>query len=324
MSKKANPVKVGAFVLTGLAILVVTVALLGSSRVFSRPVKVVTYFESSVNGLVPGAPVKFKGVTIGQVLDISLMIHSDDQATIPVILEIDQNSIHEEPRELAMTNPLRLKKAVDKGLRATLEMESFVTGRLYVSLDVFADAGEPTFIGDGDLPEIPTRRGGLKKLLQSLNDVDVAGIGRQLNEILSKLNTSLSELNVKALNAKLDKLLGSAEDLISSPKIVETVDSFRTTAKKAQDVLDALESEIKPVGTKLQLTADEATSALTEMRQAVSDLRQVLSVESPVMSELTRAMEEISDAARSLRLLSDGLARDPSILIKGTPRPSGQ
>ncbi len=319
MSKKANPAKVGAFVLTGLAILVVTVAVLGSSKFFSRPVKVVTFFESSVNGLVPGAPVKFKGVAIGQVLDISLVIHSAEEAKIPVLLEIDQNSFYQDPDQLELTNPTELQKAVRNGLRATLEMESFVTGRLYVSLDVFRDADEPHYEGDGKVPEIPSRRTGLKKLMQSLNDVDVAGIGRQLNEILTKLNTSLAELNVKALNDKLDKLLGSAEDLISSPKIVETVDAFRVTATKTQEVLASLEAEIRPVSDNLQTTAKTATAALVEMQTVGADVRRVLSVESPVMSELTRAMEEITDAARSLRRLSDELGRDPSVLIKGRP-----
>ncbi len=321
MSKKANPTKVGAFVLTGLAILIVAVGVLGSSRLFSRPVKVVTYFESSVNGLVEGADVKFKGVKIGHVKSISLLIHAGDEPMIPVVLEIDENRIQQAPDQLPLTDPLELKNAVKNGLRASLDMESFVTGRLYVSLDIIPNAGTPRYVGDGKLPEIPTRRAGLAKLLQSLNNVDVAGIGRQLNEILSKLNTSLAELNVKELNAKLDRLLGSADALISSPKILETVDTFRVTANKAQAVLAALETEIKPVGGDLQTTAKTATAALNEIKITVTELRRILSVESPVMSELTQAMEEIADAARSLRLLSDELARDPSILLRGTPRP---
>jgi len=321
MSKKANPAKVGAFVLTGLAILIVTVAILGSGRLFSRPVRVVTYFESSVNGLVVGSPVKYKGVPIGEVVNISLMVRSSEEATIPIILEIDQNKFSQDPDQVALTNPSQLQNAVKSGLRATLEMESFVTGRLYVSLDMFSDAGPAKYVGDGKMMEIPTKRVGLKKLLQSLNDVDVVGMGRQLDEILTKLDTSLGELNVKQLNDKLDKLLGSAQELVSSPEIVETLDAFRVTADKAQAVLDALESEIKPVGGDLRATAKTATSALKEMGHAVADLRRILSVESPVMTELTQAMVEISDAARALRILSEELARDPSVLIKGTPRP---
>lgn len=321
MSKKANPAKVGAFVLIGLTILVVTVAILGSSNLFSRPVRMVTYFRSSVNGLVQGSPVKFRGVTIGQVVNISLTIHSPGEALIPVMFDIDENSFRQKDGGDTITHPRQLEQAIENGLRSTLEMESFVTGRLYVSLDMYPDSEPAEISGDGKTPEIPSRRTGLEKLLSSLQDVDVAAMGKQLNEILDKLNASLAELNIKELNAKLDQLLSSADKLISSPKIIETVDSFRTTADKATEVLGALEKEIKPIGGNLKETTDAATAALNEMKDGVSDMRRILATESPVMSELTRALEEISDAARSLRFLSDELTRDPSVLIKGKPRP---
>lgn len=307
--------------MVGILILIFAIGILGASSWFSKTMRMVTYFDGSVNGLVVGSPVKFKGVTVGQVVDITLMVYSSEEALIPVVLEIDENSFQSKKGVQSITEPAQLDAAIQNGLRASLEMESIVTGRLYVSLNMYQDADKPVFKGNGSLPEVPTRSTGLEKLFKSLQDVDIAAIGRQMNEILDKLNTSLAELNVRELNDKVSQLLASANELVSSPRIVETVDSFKGAADKATEVLGALEKEVGPISENLQTTTDAATEALTEMKMAVTDLRRVLAVESPVMSELTRAMEEISDAARSLRLLSDELSRDPSVILKGKLRP---
>ena len=48
------------------------------------------YFDNSVNGLRVGAPVKLKGVEIGSVKDIRLLVGQGTAGDkIPVIIEID-------------------------------------------------------------------------------------------------------------------------------------------------------------------------------------------------------------------------------------------
>ena len=170
MSKQANPTKVGAFILIGAGILVLTIALLGSASLFSRPVTMILYFRDSVNGLVVGSPVKYKGVSIGQVTKISLAwTKGSDALLIPVIIEIDENAIQAEgDGGLPLTNPARLRQAVDNGLRGTLETESLVTGRLYVALDVFPKAEPPTYVGGSKYPEIPTQATGLVEFIKNL------------------------------------------------------------------------------------------------------------------------------------------------------------
>lgn len=319
MSKQASATKVGAFVLIGAGILVLTIALIGSASFFSRPVPMIVYFRDSVNGLVVGSPVKYKGVSIGQVTDISLAWVKDSEALlIPVRIEIDQNAFMADGNNgPPLTDPLRLKQAVDNGLRATLETESLVTGRLYVALDVFSNAGAPKYAGDGKLPEIPTQATGLVEFIKNLSKVDLPGMVAQLNEILSKLNTSLGELKVKELNDRLAGVLTTVEALLTSSHLPETVESFRQTSDKAREVFVTLEKELAPVGANIHRTADAATTALAELQRTTADLRRVLASESPTMSELHRTLEETALAARAVRELAGELSRDPSVLIKG-------
>ena len=321
MSKQASPTKVGAFVLIGAAILVIAIALLGSARIFSRPVPVILYFRDSVNGLATGSPVKYKGVNIGQVRSITLAsMPNSDTLLIPVVIEINEAVFqNDQPKELPLTNPTRLREAVKNGLRGTLETESLVTGRLFVSLDVFQDAEPPVYFGKSDLLEIPTKSTGLVEFIKSLSKVNLPGMATQLNEILTRLNTALGQLQIKELNDRLAGVLERVDLLVGSPKWLETIDSFRQTSDRARDTLATLQLQLPTFGTNLNHTAESASLALGELQRTATDLRRVLAAESPVMSELQSTLEETAQAARAIRLLADDLARNPSALLRGRP-----
>lgn len=319
MSKKSSPAKIGAFILIGAAILVFTIALLGSARIFSRQVPMILYFRDSVNGLVEGSAVKYKGVKIGQVTKISLAwVEGSKALLIPVMIEVDENAFQANGDSgLPLTNPTQLRAAIDNGLRGTLETESLVTGRLYVALDVFPNAEPPSYVGRSKYPEIPTQATGLVEFIKSLSKIDLPGMVSQLNEILQKLNTSLGELKVKELNDRLAGVLTSVDTLLTTTDLPGTIESFRQTSDKAREVLGTLEQELKPISANLSRTADAATGTFAELQRTSADLRRVLASESPVMSELHHALEETAQAARALRQLADELNRDPAVLLKG-------
>src|SRR5207248_3289906 len=116
-------------------------------------------FRGNVNGLRVGAPVKIKGVTIGSVTDIQLQLNLGMRSIaygtggirIPVLIEIDENRV----TGFAITRDVR--DAVQEGLRAQLAMESFVTGILYIDLDMHPGAPQNYEMPPHSEPqEIPT------------------------------------------------------------------------------------------------------------------------------------------------------------------------
>ena len=70
MSKKANPTSIGLFLILGMALGLAAVLIFSSRSLFHTRQKVILYFDTSLKGLNPGAPVKFRGVTIGSVLEV--------------------------------------------------------------------------------------------------------------------------------------------------------------------------------------------------------------------------------------------------------------
>src|SRR4051794_39617858 len=89
MAKKPSPSAVGAFVLGGLTLIVVAITLWGSGRLFEHKYRYICYFPSSVNGLSVGAPVKYRGVPIGSVVEMRVVFEQSIEDTrIPVVIEL--------------------------------------------------------------------------------------------------------------------------------------------------------------------------------------------------------------------------------------------
>ena len=85
-------VKVGLFVLAGVALAVVAVLLLGKSRhVFQPRVKLHAVFHD-VAGLVSGAPVRVSGVNVGTVSQI-MFVHGPRRPEIQVDLEVTRAAL---------------------------------------------------------------------------------------------------------------------------------------------------------------------------------------------------------------------------------------
>ena len=96
MSKKANPTFIGLFIVIGVALGVTGLLLFSSSKLFSPTRAFVLYFDQSLNGLSEGAPVKYRGVTIGSVTRV--MVHSNqltNDYAMPVIVELDYKLLRE-------------------------------------------------------------------------------------------------------------------------------------------------------------------------------------------------------------------------------------
>ena len=92
MSKGASKTLIGGFVVGGIALLLVAVLIFGSGKIFSQKIKAVLFFEESVSGLSLGAPVVFRGVTIGSVVGVELWSYPQKmKVLIPVYIEIDPN-----------------------------------------------------------------------------------------------------------------------------------------------------------------------------------------------------------------------------------------
>jgi paraquat-inducible protein B len=304
-----HPKRVGGFVLAGVALLVAVVVLVGSGSLFSRKHTFVSYFTGSVAGLRIGAPVKLRGIVIGQVTGVYLTLSNQvDVTRVPVIYEIDEELVRRRGGAGERIGDADYQRElIDQGLRAALELESFVTGQRYVELDFHPDAPlefaqEP----DERHPEIPAIQSpGLEQdltaFVKKLQEADIAGLFASLSHMAARADSTFRDMRMHELRDAADSVLVAA---------AEAMRQFTSLSA-------ALEAEVPTVGDQLNATADRLATTLDEMNTTLRTTRAALDPASPAAVRLEQSLREIAATARSLRELLEYLQRNPSSLLRG-------
>ncbi len=316
MASRANPRLVGAFVLVAVGLMVIALVVFGSGRLFRDSLTVVSFFDGSVSGLAPGAPVRFRGVEIGEVKEIRLNLEEGlvGDFSIPVIWELDIDKIRARggvPRR-NWEDPAVLDTLIHQnGLRARLGVESLVTGRLFLDLDVYPDR-EAVFVGGPDLPypEVPT--------LQTEF--------REIQEQIEKILAVISAIEVEPFVDALTGTFSGVREFVSSDdmsraiaSVSEGVDELRGTLAEARSLMVSVDTTLAPLRTSHTAATDSAAATLGELRTTLESVRAVIEPGSPLTFQLEQALTDLASTARSLRSLAESLERNPSSLIRGKP-----
>jgi phospholipid/cholesterol/gamma-HCH transport system substrate-binding protein len=328
MSKQANKTVIGIFVVGAIALVVIAVVVLGSGKFFKKTLRAVCYFEGSVGGLNIGAPVVFRGVKIGSVTDVILRIDSTKLIfTIPVYIEIEPDRfmvIGIRPKQLGQN----LKTFIDRGLRATLEMQSIVTGQMQVGLDYYPD--KPAKFAevrvDTTTPEIPTIPTPMQELAKKIQKLPI-------DEIFEKLSSTLDAINkvaqspeiveaIRSLNlavADVRKLVQNVDSRIEplASSIGGAVDDYAKLARNADRKIDTLSLGLADAIKELQGAVSGVEKTLEQAQLTLAEAKKTLSEDSTLQYEITVTLEELQKGARSIRLLADDLKRRPESAIWG-------
>jgi len=309
MSKKANSFVVGLFVLGAATLFVVGLLLFGSSSLFEDTRKVVSFFEGSVKGLRVGAAVNFRGVKIGQVVDVQLHInHDNEKVMIPVIMNIYANKVVEvgkKPEQEGQT----LERMVDRGLRAQLDMESFVTGILAVNLD-YHEGSEKRLVGlkAGMMPgkmkeyiEIPTRPSVIEKISSALEDLPLSELVEDFRVVI----------------ARVGELLESEDTGMLAKTLAETLEEFSKTLKAGRKLMINLDGIVVPVSDDARVALKQARVALKEIEKTFGATSEMLADGSDSRYELRELVKSLHQASDKVKDLADYLERNPDAILRG-------
>lgn len=347
MSKPANKTVIGIFVVGAIALVVIAIVVLGSGKFFKRTFKAVCFFEGSVGGLNIGAPVVFKGVKIGSVTDVVLRANPEKLTfTIPVYIEI-------EPDKFTVTGPLpkklgqNLKALIDKGLRASLETQSIVTGQMQVGLDYHPEKPAKFVGADTETQEIPTIRTPMQELAEKVQKIPideifakilsaVEGIEKIINspeikETVHSVNEAAKE--IKPLAANLGEAVKDARKLVQNvdgrigplvSSVEGAVNDYGKLARNADNKIETLSLGLGDTIKEIQKAVSSIEKTLAEAQSTLAQTRQTMSEDSVLYSEITDTMEELKTGMRSIRSLADYLKRHPESVIWGKGKSGGK
>jgi paraquat-inducible protein B len=309
--RRANPVLIGAFVLGALALGAFVVIVWGSGRLFRHTATFVSYFSGSVNGLNLGAPVKFHGVQIGTVTQIrSGLVQAatirPEEFRVPVWFDIDLQQLSELGGQPVELDRARVDELIARGLRAKLELESFVTGVLYFSLEFLPDA--PVVLVHADRPEIfeiPT----------------VPTTLEQASEVIAKFMAEIERSDIDTAVHSITAAVDGVNQLVRSPEVSRAVTAAREALESIRRLSNTAEPRVQLMMRNVEATGADARHSLRNFDAALTDVQTLIDREGPLNVELTRTLVDLGEAARSIRDLASYLERNPNALLVGRPRP---
>jgi paraquat-inducible protein B len=294
MSTPVSKSLIGAFVVGAVALLLVAVAIFGSGRFFATRPVVVMFFEGSVKGLSVGAPVMFRGVPIGNVTDIRIVGSRRDRSVqIPVYAEFDPVRFREKDPKGEQVSPLaNLADQIASGMRAQLELQSFVTGQLMINVDYFP--GTPVVLvgAEPGVPEIPTIPSTMQRLVKKFEDLPIEEIAQNVNSAVTGVSrlvnspelagaiTDVSQAanELKALVGNVNRQVGPLVATINQSvqeygKLAQDAGKeLAETRRSIQETLGDVRTLVRDVDAQVAPTAAAAQAALGDVRTLVRDV----------------------------------------------------
>jgi paraquat-inducible protein B len=292
---------------------------------FEQRTYYVVAFEQSLKGLLPGAPVEYRGIQVGKV----------ERILVKELFEVDQREgyeskghpipvlIYMEPGLVALPDKpesiddlrMIIKQSVNNGLRVSLHTANLLTGAQVVNIEFYddvavAELGE--FAGYTTIPTIASGLGLLEHRISTLLDkVNSLPLGEtvgsvnlavmELNRTLAALRTILEDENTRSIPIEVKSTLAALQAILED-------DSARALPADLQRTLGSLRDILEK---------DSTLAVPDELQQTLAAARFQLQGESNETYQLVTTLKEVESAARSLREFLDLMEVKPESLIRG-------
>jgi paraquat-inducible protein B len=271
--------------------------------------------------------VKFQGVPVGRVTDLLIQIQATDKTfQVPVEYEVDLTRLTSGTGTFVdLDDPDVLRQQIADGLRAQLQMESIVTGQLYVELTYRPDAGPPELeSGPTTHPRIPTSQSMLAAFGTQAGSVvgEVLTVLFRVNEMLESIRMEEINQAIVASAGAVERLAGSEELWAALEEVPGMTAQFNRTMAEMERLAESLGGTIAPLQAQMAGTNEEMVLTLQSMRAVIDEAHGMFTPDSGIGYQMEGAMVSLQTAADALRALALSLERNPDMLLRGK-KPNG-
>jgi len=344
--EKFSYFKIGIFVISAIVIGVLGVVVLGAGAIFQKKNIAETYIDESVQGLDVGSPVKFRGVPVGRVEDISLTSAAYRTRLQYVLVRM---SISSNMFQFPLNNPRspELRAALDRGFRIRIAPQG-LTGVAYLEADYLDPERNPSLQIDWqpDYPYIPSARSritqlseAVERILRNFSDIDIS----QLSQSLDKSLVAMSKL---AESANLDKIGGQASGLlqelratnrqitllVSNPDLKNAISDVSAGAGRARQIIERAEKPVNqfladmPQATdslnrlvkRLDAVANDLPQTSAELRQTIQRMNRLIAGQ---QRDIEQTMGNLRAISENMKEITESSKKYPSQTLFGGPPP---
>jgi paraquat-inducible protein B len=324
MAKQANRMMIGGFVILAIIIMAASLVIFGSGKFFQKTNTFVLYFEGSVMGLDVGSPVLFRGVPIGSVT--SIVIQADVktvETVIPVLISVEPERFQ---LQHGVADPRKnMPRLIEKGLRAVLVTQSFITGQLAIELDFEPETPAVLKNLNKKYVEIPTIPSTAQKLMAALSKLDLTVIEKNIDSALEGISNLANDPNLVAAIKGMKDTFQSAHKLIINVngKVDPLTKNVNKTVKDFGRLSNTLDARVKELSASLNKTLAGMNTTLSGFDKTMTSVRGVISPNSPLVFDLENSLQQIGRMSEALRELADYLEEHPSSVIRGKKKNGG-
>ena len=303
-----DPQDAGAEDITGLVFTLHDDQTAIQEQSYASKVRFVLFFDDSVRGLTLGAPVEFKGIKVGSVIDVRLEYDERSSAfRIPVVIEVEPERIVERGERMKRAPREAFQALVKRGLRARLQTGNLLTGQLFVDLDIHPKTPIKLANAGRTEPELPTIQGNIEQMTT------------QLKGILDKLD----RVDIVAIGAELQGTLKGTSTLANAPNLEKSIADLGAALASVRSILRKVDERAEPITANLEQALAAARDALEKSKVTMAAVEGVLTPESPMHDNAVRLAQELAVTSRSIRSLVEMLERNPQSLLFGR-KPTGE
>lgn len=325
--KKNNSFRIGAFIVGAILLVFLALLFFSGGDLFSQKERVVMYFEGSVQGLQVGAPIKLKGVILGEITDIQINFDSNTQ---------DNGNKNNSAKNIvtAVTGDLALKRisrkgneisleffeeAIANGLRAQLNFQSFLTGLLYVELDFFPDTPATLYGFKKNYLELPTVATGFEELTKNLQEINLKSLVKNLDQLTLRLSnivkSGVIEETLGSVRLAADSFTETSQTM--GQDVSQLSKNLSDTSRTLNTLLASLNKQTPAVADELRASMLQLQKSLVELDKASNSVHQSFSEDAPLVNQLNDTLKEISRSAEAFRTLSETIDQQPEALLRG-------
>jgi len=344
--EKFSYFKIGIFVISAVVIGIIGVVVLGVGTIFQKKSIVETYIDESVQGLDVGSPVKFRGVPVGRVEQISLT--SAEYATrreyVLVRVSISSNIL---PFPVNDPRSPQLKQALDRGFRIRIAPQG-LTGVAYLEADYLEPERNPPLEIDWqpEYPYIPSTRSritqlseAVERILRNFSDIDIAQLSQTIDKSIVAITKLAENANLDKIGAQANALLSELRatnrqinTLVSNPELKTAVADVSASAGRARQIIERAEKPINQMLTDLPQATESLNrlvkrldSAASDLPQTSTELRQTIQRINRLLANQQRDIEKTMDNLRAvsenMKEITENSKKYPSQVLFGAPPP---